>query len=141
MISNNKKIYIIAEGGVNHNGKLSIAKKLVKAAKFAGASAIKFQSFKAENLATKKSKKAPYQIKNTKNKENQFSMLKKLELKPKDYFEAAIKEELDFLNKFFDEIFEHKQFSTKTLQESFSSYYLLINANFWKVVLRAINSS
>ena len=76
MISSNKKIYIIAEGGVNHNGKLSIAKKLVKAAKFAGASAIKFQSFKAENLATKKSKKAPYQIKNTKIKKINLICLK-----------------------------------------------------------------
>jgi methionyl-tRNA formyltransferase len=47
--------------------------------------------------------------------------------KPKDYFSAAIKEELDFLNKFFDEIFEGKQFSTKTLQESFSSYYPFLN--------------
>ena len=47
--------------------------------------------------------------------------------KPKDYFSAAIKEELAFLNKFFDEIFESKQFSTKTLDESFSSYYPFLN--------------
>ena len=47
--------------------------------------------------------------------------------KPKDYFSTAIKEELDFLNKFFDEIFENKQFPTKTLDESFSSYYPFLN--------------
>ena len=81
-----KKIYIIAEAGVNHNGKLSIAKKLIKAAKKAGASAIKFQSFSAENLVTKNSKKAPYQIKNTRNKDTQYKMLKKLELKTSDYY-------------------------------------------------------
>lgn len=46
---------------------------------------------------------------------------------PKDYFDAAIKEELDFLNIFFNEIFEGKEFSTSTLQESFSSYYPFLN--------------
>ena len=101
-----KKIYIIAEAGVNHNGKLSIAKKLIKAAKKAGASAIKFQSFSAENLVTKNSKKAPYQIKNTRNKDTQYKMLKKLELKTSDYY--AIKNyskklKIDFISSVFDE--------------------------------------
>jgi len=101
-----KKIYIIAEAGVNHNGKLSIAKKLIKAAKKAGASAIKFQSFSAKNLVVKNSEKAPYQIKNTGNKDTQYKMLKKLELKTSDYY--AIKNyskklKIDFISSVFDE--------------------------------------
>ena len=60
-----KKTYIIAEAGVNHNGKISIAKKLVTAAKNAGANAVKFQSFITSNLVTKDSSMAEYQIKNT----------------------------------------------------------------------------
>ena len=64
----NKNTYIIAEAGVNHNGKLSIAKKLITNAKKAGADAIKFQIFDSSKLVTKYAKKAPYQFKNTKNK-------------------------------------------------------------------------
>ncbi len=56
-------IYIIAEIGVNHNGNLKLAKKLIIAAKKAGADAVKFQNFTAEKLATKNSKKATYQKK------------------------------------------------------------------------------
>lgn len=75
------KVLIIAEAGVNHNGSLELAKKLVDAASFAGADIVKFQTFKAENLVSKKAKKADYQIENTKNiEESQFGMLKKLEL-------------------------------------------------------------
>ena len=65
MISKNN-VYVIAEAGVNHNGNLNIAKKLILAAKSSGADAIKFQNFTADNLVTRKAKKAPYQIKNTK---------------------------------------------------------------------------
>ena len=75
-----KRIYVIAEAGVNHNGKLEVAKKLIINAKKAGANAIKFQIFKAQNLATQNSKKAEYQIKNTGKKNSQFEMLKKLQL-------------------------------------------------------------
>ena len=56
-----KKCYIIAEIGVNHNNKLSIAKKLILAAKNCGADAVKFQTFKAERLADIKTPKAKYQ--------------------------------------------------------------------------------
>ena len=80
------KIYVIAEIGVNHNGILSLAKKLIKYAKRCGADAVKFQNFNTEKLVTRNAKKAPYQIKNTKNTETQYKMLKKLELKEKDYF-------------------------------------------------------
>ena len=61
-------IYFIAEIGVNHNGKLTLAKKLIDKAKEAGASAVKFQTFSAEEFVTKKTKKAKYQIRNTKKK-------------------------------------------------------------------------
>ena len=100
------KVYLIAEIGVNHNGKLHLAKKLVKSAKKCGADAVKFQKFIAENLVTKKAKKAPYQIKNTKNKNSQYEMLKKLELKDKDFYllkNYAKKNKIDFISSVFDE--------------------------------------
>ena len=71
------RVFVIAEAGVNHNGSIKIAKKLIDVAANAGADAVKFQTFKAENLATKNLKKASYQ-KNINNKENQFDMLKSL---------------------------------------------------------------
>ena len=74
------KVFIIAEAGVNHNGNIEIAKRLVDAAALSGADAIKFQTFKAENLVCKDAKKAEYQLKATDKMETQYSMLKKLEL-------------------------------------------------------------
>jgi len=73
-------VFIIAEAGVNHNGSLELAKKLVDVAVEAGADAVKFQTFKAKNLVSKEAKKAKYQVKNTGNNESQYEMLKKLEL-------------------------------------------------------------
>ena len=73
-------VLVIAEAGVNHNGKLSIAKQLVDAAKASGADIVKFQSFKAKDLVTRSAKKAQYQINNTQNNESQLKMLKDLEL-------------------------------------------------------------
>ena len=75
-------VFIIAEVGVNHNGSISIAKKLIDMAVKAGADAVKFQTFKAENLVTMNAKKANYQKKNDNRNESQFDMLKKLELSP-----------------------------------------------------------
>lgn len=75
------KVLIIAEAGVNHNGSLENAFKLVDAAVDADVDYIKFQTFKAENLVSKSAKKAKYQVENTEDKEeSQFDMLKKLEL-------------------------------------------------------------
>ena len=78
------KCFIIAEAGVNHNGDIHIAKKLVDAACGAGVDAIKFQTFKAENLVTKNAPKAKYQNKTTGNG-NQYEMLKELELSYEDH--------------------------------------------------------
>ena len=104
--SKTNKIYLIAEIGVNHNGQFSMAKKMIKHAKKSGADAVKFQNFKAEKLVTKKTKKAPYQVKNTKNTETQFEMLKKLELEEKDYFllkKYAKKNKIEFISSVFDD--------------------------------------
>ncbi len=74
------KVLVIAEAGVNHNGNLKIAKKLVDVAKSAKADYIKFQSFTHNKLVTMNSPKANYQKSSLNSKETQSSMLKKLEL-------------------------------------------------------------
>ena len=78
--------YIIAEIGVNHNNSFHIAKKLVNLAKKAGADAVKFQTFSAENLAQKYTSKVSYQKKNATNKqESHFQMLKNLEFSKENH--------------------------------------------------------
>ena len=75
-----KKIFIIAEAGVNHNGSIELAKKLIDAAVKAKADAVKFQTFKTELCISKNAQKADYQKQTTNVSESQFDMIKKLEL-------------------------------------------------------------
>lgn len=74
------KVFIIAEAGVNHNGSIELAKKLIDVASESGSDAVKFQTFKAEKLVSKNAQKADYQKQTTNNSESQFDMIKKLEL-------------------------------------------------------------
>lgn len=76
----NNHVLIIAEVGVNHNGDINVAKKLVDVALEAGADVVKFQTFKSENLVTKNAAMAAYQVQNTGKEDSQLAMLKKLEL-------------------------------------------------------------
>ena len=75
-----RSIFIIAEAGVNHNGRIELAERLVDAAADAGADAVKFQTFKAEKLVVAGAGKAAYQKRTTDADESQFAMIKKLEL-------------------------------------------------------------
>ncbi len=86
-INKQNPAFIIAEIGVNHNGNVDFAKKLISEAKKCGANCVKFQTFHAENIVTKDSPKADYQKKTTKRNESQFEMLKQLELSKEDYKE------------------------------------------------------
>lgn len=79
------KCLIIAEAGVNHNGRLDLALQLCDAAKEVGADVVKFQTWKTENLLTRNVEQAEYQTQNTGKQESQFDMLKKLELSYEDF--------------------------------------------------------
>lgn len=97
--------YIIAEAGVNHNGSLDLAKKMVEVAADAGADAVKFQTFKAETLVTAAAPKAQYQNAVTSENESQFDMLKRLELNleaHKQLLSKCQQVEIDFLSAPFD---------------------------------------
>ena len=83
-------VFIIAEAGVNHNGSIKLAKKLIDVAVESGADAVKFQTFKTENLVSKTAEKADYQKKTTDALESQFDMIKKLELDVNTHKELLI---------------------------------------------------
>ncbi len=100
-----KKIILIAEAGVNHNGDLNRALQLIDVAATAGADFVKFQTFKTENLSTKSAQKASYQKRLTGASESQFEMLKKLELSPaahKILIQHCRKKRIRFLSAPFD---------------------------------------
>jgi N,N'-diacetyllegionaminate synthase len=97
MIEN--KTFIIAEAGVNHNGNIEIAKKMIEVAKECGADAIKFQTFKAEKVISKYAPKAEYQKQTTGETDSQLEMVKKLELSFDDFI--VLKEYCDKLNIMF----------------------------------------
>lgn len=101
-----KKTIIIAEAGVNHNGSIENAYKLIDAAVEAGVDYVKFQTFKSENLVAKSAKKAEYQIQNTGNTEDsQYDMLKKLELSHEQHellIAYCAKKNIQFFSTAFD---------------------------------------
>lgn len=99
-------VFIIAEAGVNHNGDIKTAKKLIDVAVESGADAVKFQTFKAEKLVTGTASKAGYQIENTGTGESQAEMLKRLELSPEmhsELFSYSSDKNIIFMSSPFDE--------------------------------------
>jgi len=80
------KIFLIAEIGVNHNGDIQLAKKMIDAAKSSGADAVKFQTFTAKELVSYGTPKVRYQQSTTSPDESHYEMIKKLELKRDDHF-------------------------------------------------------
>ena len=114
---------IIAEAGVNHNGSIELAKKLVEKAKEAGVDYIKFQTFKASKLVTKAAKQAEYQQKNIgKEGDSQYQMLKKLELSPEEH-EILIDYCKELGIKFFSTAFDFDSID----------YLHSLNLGLWKV--------
>ena len=99
------KTLIIAEAGVNHNGSIELARQLVDVAVEAGVDYVKFQTFKAEKIASRNATKASYQQKTTNASESQLAMLKKLELSKEDHLsliDYCSKKNIQFLSTPFD---------------------------------------
>lgn len=99
------KTMIIAEAGVNHNGELELAKKLIRVAAKSGANFVKFQTFNADRLVTKKVRKAQYQMQNSESSESQFEMLKRLELSEvmhRELIEESQAQGIGFISTAFD---------------------------------------
>ena len=101
----NNKTFVIAEIGVNHNGSVKIAKKLILSAKKNNADAVKFQSFNADRLAFKHTPKVEYQKKNSKKNESHYQMLRNLQLSEAQQFELinfCKRKKIEFLSTPFD---------------------------------------
>lgn len=99
------RVFIIAEAGVNHNGSVRLAKKLIDAAVQAGADAVKFQSFRAGQMVSKQAAQALYQKKTTGANETQYEMLRRLELDEKahrELFGYCRRRRIEFLSSAFD---------------------------------------
>ncbi len=100
------KTFIIAEAGVNHNGDLNQALALIDAAVEAGADAVKFQTFKAQNLVSKSLQQADYQTENTGKAQSQYQLLKALELSKSDHqtlMEYCQQHDIEFMSTPFDD--------------------------------------
>ena len=100
-------VYIIAEAGVNHNGDIQVAKKLIDLAAMCGADAVKFQTFKAAECTTSYAPKATYQMENMPVEESQLDMITKLELTDTEFgiLQAYCKEKhIMFLSTPFGEV-------------------------------------
>jgi len=100
-----KPVYIIAEAGINHNGDPSLAREMIRAARQAGADAVKFQTFIAEEVLTVATPKAPYQRRTTDPGESMLCLAKRLELTFDDFTELAAecsRVDIDFLSTPFD---------------------------------------
>ena len=98
-------VFILAEAGVNHNGSLDLAYKLIDIAVESKADAIKFQTFKTESLVSYDAPKAIYQIQTNNKKETQFEMIKKLELSYDDFkkiFKRCKEKGITFVSSPFD---------------------------------------
>jgi len=101
------KTFIIAEAGVNHNGSRDLARRLIDVAAQAGADAVKFQTFRAEQLVSRQAPKAEYQTRTTDQAESQFDMIRKLELSTEDHDELiayARQSGISFLSTPFDAV-------------------------------------
>ena len=100
-----KKTLIIAEAGVNHNGNIKYALDLINAASDCGADIIKFQTFKAKEIILENTKKTSYQLRNTGSDDNQFQMLKSLEMSDlmhEKIINHCYKKNIEFLSSGFD---------------------------------------
>ncbi len=105
-IGRDRPCYVIAEAGVNHNGELSLAMRLVEAAAKAGADAVKFQTFSADRLATEGAPKADYQRQGAEETQSQREMLRRLELSAgahRSLIDACRRHGIEFLSSPFDE--------------------------------------
>lgn len=117
-----KGVYIIAEAGVNHNGSKGMAMELIDVAAEAGANAVKFQTFKTENLVTKHAQLAKYQKNNETEIDTQYEMLKALELSEGDFIDLSnycARKGIDFMSTAFDSVsldFLVKQTSVRVLK-------------------------
>ena len=129
------KTIIIAEIGVNHNGNINVAKKLINAVRKSGADYVKFQTFKAENLVRANTKTTQYQSKNLRKKITQFNLLKKLELSESDHnkiIKYCNKKKISFMSSPFDLeslnlLFRLKIFNIKVASGEINNYIFLKN--------------
>ncbi len=126
LIGNNEPCFIIAEAGVNHNGDLELAKKMVDKAKEVGADAVKFQTFSAEDLVTPSAPKSIHQSRGSEEHESQYDLLKRLELS-KEEFSQLMKyaEEKDII--FFSTPYDIK--SVEILEELNVPLYKIASAD------------